>query len=112
MNRSLKFLAACTFALTSSLASAANSWIACQPTGVMEHPSRIHVRCAQATGGIFYYAIATSDKERANRFQSLGTAALLGGRTLWVNYETTDTSGTAIGCGAGDCRLALMMEMR
>ena len=91
---------------------AANTWATCQPTGVMEHPNRIHVRCAQATGTISYFAVSTQDKDRAARFQSLATAALLGGRSLSINFETNDTSGASYGCGANDCRTAFMMELR
>ncbi len=104
-----------TVVLTASVSTsalAANSWATCQPAGVMEHPSRVHVRCAQATGTIWYFAIPTTDKERASRFQALATAALLGGRSLSINYDTNDTSGASFGCQANDCRHAYMMEMR
>ncbi len=112
MNEIARILFLGILTLLAPLAKAASLWIACQPAGVMEHPDRIHIRCAQATGGISYYAIATTNKERANRFQSLGTAALLGGKTLWVYFEQNDTSGTSIGCPASDCRIAQMMEIR
>jgi hypothetical protein len=66
------------------------------------------VRCTAAVGGgIVYFAYATADAPAAARVLSVLSTAHVAGRTLGITYEAGDTSGTAIGCLANDCRLIL-----
>jgi arabinogalactan endo-1,4-beta-galactosidase len=88
-------------------AAAAPVWVDCTPGKVATFPSRVHVECtATVGGGILFFAVASSDTGYANRFMSLASSALVAGRTLRVFYDPADTSGTAFGCGAADCRRA------
>jgi hypothetical protein len=95
-------------ALSLSLASApalADS-ASCTPTNVAVYPSRIHVKCAASVaGGIWFFALSTTDTAHTNRMLSLLTTALAGGRTLAIDYNPSTTAGTAIGCLSTDCRL-------
>lgn len=77
----------------------------CTPTGVAAFTSRIHVRCSTAApGGIYYFAVPTSDINRAARMLAMFQTALAAGRQLTVFYDAADTSGVAYGCAASDCR--------
>ena len=83
----------------------ASSWISCVPNNVTVYTGRIHVRCAAAVNGIQYFAVSTQDSQSAARFLTILTTAQVAGRTLQLLYNTTDTSGTAFGCQASDCRV-------
>lgn len=101
-------------ALTLSLASApalADS-ASCTPANVAVYPNRIHVKCsASVAGGIWYFALSTSDAAHTNRTLSLLTTALAGGRPLSIDYNPSTTAGTAIGCLSSDCRLINWVAM-
>jgi hypothetical protein len=83
------------------------AWADCTPHQVALHPNRIHVRCTASIAGIEYFALATDDAGHSARTLSLLTAAQVSGRKVHVLYSPRDTSGTAIGCLAADCRLIL-----
>lgn len=100
-----------TFA--SSPAAPLDSFI-CTPTAVGAFPGRVHIRCNPAApGAISYFAVCVSnDAANANRFLSLFTTAKATGKNLAVYYTPSDTTGTACGCAAGDCRLAYGAEVQ
>ena len=84
--------------------------------------NRIHVYCASTTPegaastlspSIHWFAVPTSpDSAQASRFLSLFQSSTISGRTLWVELDPTDTSGTSFGCGSGDCRRIVGAELR
>src|SRR5688572_15439592 len=81
-----------------------NYWHSCYPSEVMSYSNRVHVRCAQpATGGLYYFAVPTSDINAANRFATIASGAMAGGQRFRVQYNTTD-NGSSWGCGYSDCR--------
>ncbi|NMO21021.1 hypothetical protein HPC49_45355 [Pyxidicoccus fallax] len=84
----------------------------CTPANVAVYSSRIHVKCAASVaGGIWYFALPTSDTAHANRMLSLLSTALAGGRTLSIDYNPSSTAGTSIGCLSSDCRLINFVAM-
>ena len=107
------FLGFLTIFATLQPAQAVNTWSDCVPVLVGTFSNRIHVKCAASvSGGIVWFAVDNTNTAFANRFMSLASTALISCRTLSVNYETSDTSGTAFGCGATDCRKISGMNMR
>ena len=80
----------------------------CNPAEVAVFPERIHVKCsssaADGSATIWFWAISTSDAQRANRFLSTATTALVSGRTLRFSFKPGDASGVSFGCLAKDCR--------
>lgn len=90
---------------------AVNANTICTPVVVGEFNNRIHVRCSVAVAGIVYFAVATSDANRAARNLALWSTALVTGRDLRIYYDPANTSGTSIGCAAVDCRLADWSEL-
>ena len=83
----------------------------CTPSTVAEFPSRVHIRCTTAVSGILYFAVSTSNVNRAAHALALFSTALASGHDLRIYYDPANTSGTAIGCLAADCRLADGVEM-
>jgi hypothetical protein len=84
----------------------------CTPSNVAVLSNRIHVKCAASVaGGIWYFALSTSDTAHANRTLSLLSTALAGGRTLSIDYNPSTTAGTSIGCQSNDCRLINWIAM-
>ncbi|QSQ25817.1 hypothetical protein JY651_13180 [Pyxidicoccus parkwayensis] len=84
----------------------------CTPSNVAVYSSRIHVKCAASVaGGIWYFALPTTDTAHANRMLSLLSTALAGGRTLSIDYNPSTTAGTSIGCQSNDCRLINWVAM-
>lgn len=112
-------LAAALVAATAATSPAAQSlpeapasvWTICTPSSVAEFGSRIHVHCTTAVSGISYFAVATSNVNRTAHALSLFSIALASGRDLRILYDPANTSGTAIGCLAADCRLADGVEL-
>ena len=90
---------------SAGLVSATAGWVSCVPIQVVTFASRVHVQCQTAIGGVSYFAASTTNAANVARILSVLTAAQLAGRTLSILYDPADTSGTAIGCQAGDCRL-------
>jgi hypothetical protein len=80
-------------------------WTSCTPVGVVAYARRVHVQCSAPVSGVSYFAASTADPSNAARVLSLISTAQVAGRTLSILYDPADTSGTAIGCQASDCRL-------
>jgi len=79
---------------------------ACTPVNVGVFTNRIHVKCSASTvGGIWYFALPTTDAEHCNRMLTVLTTALEGARSLTIDYNPSSTAGTSIGCLSTDCRL-------
>ena len=72
---------------------------------VLTEAPRLQVRCDESFAGVVYFAAPTADAAQAGRILSVIQTALVAGRTLIVNYEPADLSGTGIGCQSNDCRL-------
>ena len=99
-------------------------WYQCN--GPSEHvaafTNRVHLYCQSTTpignatalsALITWFAVPTSpDSMAAARFMSLAQTGLITGRTLWVEADPNDTSGTSFGCGSTDCRKAYGLELR
>jgi hypothetical protein len=78
----------------------------CTPANVAVFSNRIHVKCsASVAGGIWFFALSTSDAAHTNRMLTLFTTALASGRPLHIDYNPSTTAGTSLGCQSGDCRL-------
>ena len=82
---------------------------------------RVHIFCATTTPvsgaptltGITWFAYPTApDSAAASRFLSLFQSSTISGRVLWVELDPNDTSGSAFGCGASNCRRILGAELR
>lgn len=107
MVRRVAALAVVTGGLAAAPTAAAPVDVFCTPNQVVvftEAP-RLHVRCDESFGGIFFFATSTTDTAQASRILSLIQSALIAGRTLIINYDPDDLSGAAIGCQTNDCRL-------
>lgn len=78
--------------------------INCSPVHVVVWVgSRVHVQCASSIGGIRYFALPLSSSS-VNQVLALLNSAQVAGRTLSITYDSSDTSGSAFGCAASDCR--------
>jgi len=86
-------------------------WYRCTPANVAAYATRIHVKCTVATAGIQYFAYPTRDTANASRFLSLLSTATVAGKQVDILYDTADTSGTAFGCAAGDCRTIIAVAL-
>lgn len=87
----------------------AGVWWTCSPDTVVSANVRVVARCAASpyTGSglnISWFAYPTSDSGNASRMLSLFETAKATGSTVTFYFDTADTSGTAYGCLAGDCR--------
>jgi hypothetical protein len=105
-----KLLLASLLFVTSFTASA--TWFYCTPENVMSYGNRVHIKCANSTAGIYYFAMSTSNAELADRFVSTATTALVAGRTAIINYNPNDLSGASWGCSTSDCRRALAIGLQ
>jgi hypothetical protein len=83
----------------------------CAPDLVVSANVRVVAKCASpyVIGGanpanIYWFAYPTSDSGNASRMLSVFETAKATGSTVTFYFDTTDTSGTAYGCLAGDCR--------
>jgi hypothetical protein len=83
----------------------------CTPIASAAFDTRVHVRCSVGVSGIIYFALATSDANRAARALALFSTAHAAGRDLRIYYDPANTGGVAIGCAASDCRLADGVEL-
>ena len=84
------------------------TWATCTPVETMLHHNRLHVRCAESTAGIRFFALATSDP-LAPLFLSVIETAHVAGRTIKVLYDPSDLGGSSINCQNADCRLILSL---
>src|SRR5579863_7196713 len=78
-------------------AMAAPTVISCTPSEVMVFTlgtERIHVRCAASVGGIWYFALSSSDTAVVARALSVINSATISGRTLTILYDPADLSGS------------------
>lgn len=82
----------------------------CFVKDVYDAGNRVHVRCtcsydAPGTSDkIWYFAVPTSDADRANRFTNMGVAALTHDYRLYIRWRSTDYSGANWGCAKSNCR--------
>ncbi|HEX8692544.1 MAG TPA: hypothetical protein VF746_09010 [Longimicrobium sp.] len=84
----------------------------CQPVDVAAFANRVHVLCSVAApGGFVFFAVSTANTAHANRLLSVLMMAHLTGRKVKVGYDPADTSGTAFGCQASDCRRLLSVAV-
>jgi len=87
-------------------------WHTCTSEKVAAYANRIHVRCSNpAPGGIYFFALGTTHSSHAARVLSILSMAHVTGKQLAILYDPTDTSGSAIGCQVGDCRLIQSAEI-
>ena len=103
-------LAALALLVVGSLqqALAATTTHTCKSVDVSAYAERIHVRCdVAAPGGFVYFSLATANSAHAARMLSLLTAAHVVQKAIRVEFDPNDTSGTAFGCLASDCRRLL-----
>ena len=108
-----RLLPALLLAAAVSDASAGGAWSDCVPVLTGTFANRIHVKCAASvSGGIVWFAVDNAKVDYANRFMSMANTALVSGKTLSVYYDPADTSGSAFGCDASDCRKAIGINMR
>ncbi|MBT8401695.1 MAG: hypothetical protein KJO98_14550 [Rhodothermia bacterium] len=77
----------------------------CTPLNVIVFTNRVHIKCEESVGGISFFAASTADAAHVARVLSVISTATVAGRPVTVFYDPADTSGTAIGCAANDCRL-------
>lgn len=107
-------LAAAALALgPASPLAAAPAFHTCKSLDVSTYPERIHVRCDQAaSGGIVFFAVPTANSAHAARILSVLLIAHAVGKDIEVEYDTGDTSGTAFGCQAHDCRRMLSVGIK
>ena len=82
------------------------TWATCTPVETMLYHSRLHVRCAESVGGIYYFALASSDP-LAPLFLSVIETAHVAGRTIKVLYDPADLSGSSMSCDNSNCRLMI-----
>lgn len=93
-------------------AFAAPTFHTCKSLDVSTYAERIHVRCnVAASGGIVYFAVATANSAHAARMLSVLTTAHLTQKSIRVEFDPNDTSGTAFGCQAHDCRRLLSVGL-
>jgi len=84
----------------------------CTPARVAAFTNRVHIRCSTAApGAISYFAVSSSDSGTASCFLSIFTTAKVTGKDVLIYYVASDTSGSAWGCNASDCRVALGAEL-
>ena len=92
---------------------AASTFSTCKPVEVATYAERIHVRCVQATsGGIVFFAVATANSAHAARILSSLLMTHTVGKNIVVEFDPSDTSGTAFGCMAHDCRRLLSVAVQ
>lgn len=113
----LSHLTAVAVAVLSTAAAvpalAAQTFYTCKSIGVAVYAERIHVQCDKpASGGFSYFALSTTNSAHAARILSVLTAAHLAGRNIVVLYDPGDTSGTAFGCAANDCRRLISVGLQ
>jgi hypothetical protein len=91
---------------------AASTFYSCKSVDVSVYAERIHVRCDKAaTGGIVFFAVSTANSAHAARILSVLLTAHTTGRTITIEYDPNDTSGTAFGCQTSNCRRLLSVAV-
>lgn len=91
-------------------------WYQCNnPSQVAVFSNRVHVYCAStspAISGVYWFAApASPDANFASRAMSLFQSAVLTTQPLLLYLDPSDTTGSAFGCGSGDCRRVYGVEL-
>jgi len=87
----------------------------CLPVEIFEETNRFHVLCGEpkaeeggypsdGSGRIRFFAVPKSDIDFAKRFEHITQTALIAGLVVQFQYTSGDTSGSAFGCSANNCR--------
>jgi hypothetical protein len=104
---SLLLLSAFIASIALPATAKADTWFSCQAIEVMEFSNRIHVRCSNTItvdGDVVrWLAISKTDQDRASRFFSAGTSAILSGKFFRVVIPESSSTNVS-GCLASDCR--------
>ena len=98
-------------------------WYQCNPaTHVGLFSNRVHMFCNSTTpvsgapalnSAIKWFAYPTlPDSAEASRFMSMMQTSRITGITVWFQLNPNDTSGSSFGCGSGDCRRIIAIELR
>lgn len=85
-------------------------WAYCVPDRVATYTTRLHIKCASAINGIYFFAVPTSDSKHAARMLATMLTAHAAGLPTWVLFDPDDTSNLPPGCLETDCRLLLAIE--
>lgn len=92
-----------------------DEWYSCQAVEVLEFSKRIHVKCSNpikhGQHTIKYISIDTLDKDKANRFMSLATTAVVSGLTFLVRMSG-DPAKNPSGCSFSDCRYPIRFGLK
>ncbi len=103
----LVFTVLLPFTTNSSPIPAPDKWYSCQVIEVLEFSTRIHVKCSNPIvhyqNTVQYISIDTLDNDKANRFMSLATTAVVSGVTFRVKMSG-DPDKNPSGCSWSDCR--------
>lgn len=92
---------------------AASTFYTCKSVEVATYPERIHVKCTLATsGGIVFFAVPTANSAHAARILSSLLMAHTVGKNIVVEFDANDTTGTAFGCAANNCRRLLSVAVQ
>lgn len=89
----------------------AETWVSCTPLNVGALNNRIHVRCAESYGGVYYFAMPNDNPAHVARTLSLLSTAQVAGRTLSILYDPADLSGAGWGCAESNCRALRAVEI-
>ena len=104
---SLVFVYLLPFTANAAAIPSPDKWHSCQAVEVMEFSKRIHVKCSNTVKHgqhtVRYISIDTLNKEKANRFMSLATTAVVSGITFRVKMSG-DPETNPSGCSFSDCR--------
>ncbi len=93
-------------AASSDASRAPSATFTCTPSGVGVFETRIHVHCTTAdANGVSYFAYRNTDAAQTARILSVLLVAYTTNSYVIIYYDPADTSGTAWGCQAGDCRV-------
>lgn len=84
----------------------------CNPVEVAVFKSRFHIRCANDSEGIIFFAVSTADVPFSNHVLTVALEALKSKRCLAISYESDDFSGVKFGCLANDCRAIQIIAIR
>jgi len=103
--------AAVTVRATLAHAASPNAGVTytCNPDLVVSANVRVVAHCASGyvippSTTIYWFAYPTKDSANASRMLSLFETAKATNSTVTFYFDTADTSGTAYGCLAADCR--------
>ena len=111
----LIFTTLLTFNAQAGPMSSPDKWYDCQAVEVLEFPDRIHVQCSNpikhGPNTVRYISISTRDKDKANRFMSLATTAVVSGVNFRVKMSGQPAKNPP-GCSFKDCRYPLRFGLR